>query len=443
MGEKSAAIVMRRRRWGGWPGLFASLLVCFGIGGGSELGRECWAQSHSRPKRAPKRVQRPAASVHDQKQKSESPGSEAKRFVLVLPWESVTGEKSPSRAEGFFTRVLDNKDWAPGGRTAGWIRWQMEQTLREVEQLQNSPAPESVPTALRYLRQAASYRSKLPEGQTGEERELARLWSQLGQKAEGMREFAFALEAFQQSLRHSREAGDRAGEALTLSYLGRLHRARGEKEPSRQAYQQARLILQLSGILQDRGLGAARLIQQAAMLFHLGKLAEEQQEFRQAGQYFEDAYLRWREADDRRGQAEGLNALGSLTARVGQQQEAEAFFQRALPLWRGVGDQRGVAITLSNLGLVLERAGKPQGALEAYRDSLLHWRAIGDAGGERIALRQLTRIYVEAGRRDLALGSYLDLLIRATPRESPAAQAEILGQSPVDWSLPIRTIFAR
>jgi len=108
-----------------------------------------------------------------------------------------------------------------------------------------------------------------------------------------------------------------------------------------------------------------------------------------------------------------------------------------------VGDQRGVAITLSNLGLVLERVGQPQGALEAYRDSLLHWRAIRDARGEAIALSQMTRIYAEAGRRDLALSSYLDLLIRTPQRDNPAVQAEILRQSPVDWSLPIRSIFAR
>ena len=441
MREKSAGLI-RRRGGRGWPCLLVSLLVCFGIGGGSESGRECWAQSRSRQKRVPKRVQPPPANVRQQEQKDEWPVPEAKQFVLMLPWENVIGEKSPPPTEGFFTRVPD-KDWAPGGRTASWIRWQMEQTLREVEQLQRLPAPESVPSSIRYLRQAASYRSKLAGGQIGEARELARLWSQVAQKAEGMRESAFALEAYQQSLRHSREAGDRAGEALTLSYLGRLYRARGEKEPSREAYQQARLILQLSGIQQDRGLGPERLIQQASMLFHLGKLAEEQQEFQQAGQYFEDAYLRWREADDRRGQAEGLNALGSLTVRLGQPQQAQVFFQRALPLWRGVGDQRGVAITLSNLGLVLERAGQPQGALEAYHESLLQWRAIGDVGGEAIALSQLTRIYTEVGRRDLALGSYLDLLVHTAQREPPAVQAEMLRQSPVDWSLPLRTIFAR
>lgn len=432
----------RRGSGGGWPSLLAITLVCFGIGGWSQSGRECWAQSRSRQKRAPKRTPSPAARAHHQKQKGDFSGPEAKRFALILPWESVSGEKSPSATVGFLSRALD-RDWTPGGRTAGWIRWQMEQTLREVEQLQNSSAPESVLASIRYLRQASSYRSKLPERPAGEARELARLWSQVGKRSEGMREFTIALEAYQQSLRHSREVGDRTGEALTLSYLGRLHRTRGEKEPAREAYQQARLILQLSGILQDRGLGPARLIQQASMLFHLGKLAEEQQEYRQAGQYFEDAYLRWREADDRRGQAEGLNALGSLTARTGQHQQAEAFFQRALPLWRGVGDQRGVAITLSNLGLVLERTGQPQGAVEAYRDSLLHWRAIGDTRGEAIALSQMTRIYAEAGRRDLALGSYLDLLIRNRQRDNPAVQAEILRQSPVDWSLPIRSIFAR
>ena len=441
--EEKSADSTARRRGGGWLSLLASILVCFGIGGWSQSGRECWAQSRSRQRRAPKRVQPPPARAGHQKQKGDSSELETKRFVLILPWESVLGEKSPSPAEGFFTtRVLDSH-WAPGGRTAGWIRWQMEQTLREVEQLQNSSAPESVLASIRYLRQASSYRSKLPERSGGEARELARLWSQAGKRSEGMRESAFALEAYQQSLRHSREVGDRAGEALTLSYLGRLHRARGEKEPSREAYQQARLILQLSGILQDRGLGPARLIQQASMLFHLGKLAEEQQEYRQAGQYFEDAYLRWREADDRRGQAEGLNALGSLTARLGQHPQAETFFRRALPLWRAVGDQRGVAITLSNLGLVLERVGQPQGALEAYRDSLLHWRAIGDIRGEAIALSQMTRIYAEAGRRDLALSSYLDLLFRTPQRDNPAVQAEILRQSPVDWSLPIQSIFAR
>ena len=142
---------------------------------------------------------------------------------------------------------------------------------------------------------------------------------------------------------------------------------------------------------------------------------------------------------DRRGQGEGLNALGSLAARVGDPRQAEALFRQALPFWESIGDQRGVAITLTNLGTVREKAGDWQLALDAFRKSLPYWQSLGDAEGESIVLAYMTRLYAAANLQDLALESYLSLLQRTPNRNDPQVLAGLLRQSPIDWSIPIRT----
>jgi tetratricopeptide (TPR) repeat protein len=317
----------------------------------------------------------------------------------------------------------------------------MGQTLGAVNELEPSREVESVPLSIRYLRQALRYRSLA--GRAGEEIgpvQIATRWAQIAAKAESLSLPEWALESHREALYHWREAKDRSGEARTLSYLGRLHRRRGDLGEAQKAYQEARLVLQISGLVGNRGLGPARLSQEASTLFHLGKLAEEQQEIEPASQYFEQAYLRWREADDNRGQAEGLNALGSLAIRVGSPRQAERFFRRALPFWEAIGDRRGVAITLTNLGTVHEKAGDWQLAVDAFRNSLPSWQALGDAGGEGIVLAQLTRLYAAADLQELALKSYLSLLRRTPNRDDPRVRAGLLRQLPVDWSIPIRTI---
>ncbi len=130
---------------------------------------------------------------------------------------------------------------------------------------------------------------------------LGNAYNYLGQYQQG-------IDFHQQSLKITREIGDRDGEARSLTGLGIAYRSLGQ-------YQQG-------------------------IDFHQQSLEIE------------------REIGDRDGEAASLNNLGNAYNSLGQYQTAIEFYQQSLEIERDIGDRNGEAASLGNLGIAYRSLGQ-------------------------------------------------------------------------------------
>src|SRR6266498_5654816 len=143
-----------------------------------------------------------------------------------------------------------------------------------------------------------------------------------------------SIEKYHEALESYRRAGDRRGEAETLSNIGEVYYLLGETRKALEKFNEALPIRQGAG---DSG-----------------------------------------------GEAETLNSIGAVYQSLGETRKALEKYNEALPLRRTVGDRRGEATTLINIGSVYYSLGEMQKALEKYNEALLLRRAVGDRSGEAV-----------------------------------------------------------
>ena len=102
--------------------------------------------------------------------------------------------------------------------------------------------------------------------------------------------------------------GDRSGEATTLSNIGAVYDALGEK---------------------GKALG-----------------------------YYEEALPLRRQVGDRSGEATTLNNIGAVYSALGEKGKALGYYEEALPLSRQVGDRFGESVTRFNMAMVFVHLGR-------------------------------------------------------------------------------------
>jgi serine/threonine protein kinase/tetratricopeptide (TPR) repeat protein len=87
-----------------------------------------------------------------------------------------------------------------------------------------------------------------------------------------------------------------------------------------------------------------------------------------------------RQFNDRRGLAQGLQALGMMLRDQGQYETAEDLHRESLSVFEELGDERGVANNLNILGIIYHDMGQYEQAKAHYDQSLVMFREAGDEG---------------------------------------------------------------
>jgi CHAT domain-containing protein/Tfp pilus assembly protein PilF len=196
-----------------------------------------------------------------------------------------------------------------------------------------------------------------------------------------------AIAKWEEALKLYREAGDRRGEAFTLTNIGQVYSDLEEQQKALEYYSQS---LPLSRATGDRK-------QEATILNSIGSAYSYLGEKQKAREYFSQSLLLHREAGNRYGEATVLNNIGLVYLELGENQKAKEYYSQSLPLFRSMGDRGGESTTLSNIGLAYSKLGESQKALEYYRQSLTLAQARGDRRGEAIALNNIGKVYSELG----------------------------------------------
>ncbi|MEG3957926.1 CHAT domain-containing tetratricopeptide repeat protein [Microcoleus sp. herbarium2] len=205
-----------------------------------------------------------------------------------------------------------------------------------------------------------------------------------------------AIAKWEEALKLYREAGDRRGEAFTLTNIGQVYSDLEEKQKALEYYSQS---LPLSRAVGDRK-------QEASILNSIGSAYSYLGEKQKAREYFSQSLLLHREAGNRYGEATTLNNIGLVYLELGENQKAKEYYSQSLPLFRSIGDRGGESTTLSNIGLAYSKLGESQKALEYYSQSLTLAQARGDRRGEAIALNNIGRVYSELGDNQKAKEYY-------------------------------------
>jgi len=162
-----------------------------------------------------------------------------------------------------------------------------------------------------------------------------------------------AIEKFEESLRISRELGDRYDEGQTLGNLGNVYSDQGRWKKAIKCYE-----------------GSLRIK---------------------------------RELGDRYGEGTTLMNLGEVYRRQGRQGEAIKCFEDSLAIRRELGDRFGEGQTLINLGNAYNQQGHWEEAIECYEESLAIFRQLGDRRRKGATLANLAVVYAERGELDRAL----------------------------------------
>lgn len=225
-----------------------------------------------------------------------------------------------------------------------------------------------------------------------------------------------AIEQYGEALRLMREAGDRRGEAMTLTNLGTIYNLLGEPQKAIEPLDQA---LKLWHAVGDRHLEAITLLIKGGVYNALG-------DPQKALDSYSPALPVMRAVGDQNGEALTFTQIGAVYRVFGEPQWALDHFAQALPLFRALGDRRNEATVLNNMGTVYALLGELQKALHYFDQVLPLARARKDHRLETVALSNIGNIYNLQGEPKKAL-EYLDqALAIARANDERKAEAGVL-----------------
>ena len=238
-----------------------------------------------------------------------------------------------------------------------------------------------------------------------------------------------ALEYLNQALTVWRAMGDRHLEAITHSLSGRAYYMLAEPQKALESYSLALPAMHAVG---DQS-GEAGTSQEIGTVYRL--LGEPQK----ALDHYAQALPVWRSAGDRRNEARVLNNMGTVYRLLAEPQKAFYYFQQVLPLVRAIGDRQVEAVTLTNMGNIHNLLEEPQKALGYLNQAVVLTRDIGDRRTEAAALTHTGAAYSALGDKLKAV-EYLDralqLRVAESDRQGEAITLNHYGRAFDLWNEP-------
>ncbi len=208
-----------------------------------------------------------------------------------------------------------------------------------------------------------------------------------------LRNYAKAIESFEQSLAIRRQINDRGGEGNTLNNLGNAHRLGGRNEKAIEYYKQALAIRQE---IKDR-------VGEGDTLNNLGLVHSSLRRNEEAIEYYKQALEIFREMRNRVGERNAVINLGNLNLSLGRAEAAIEYYEQALPITRGAKDRRGEGEVLNGLGQASHTLSRYEKAIEYLDQALVIHREVKNRVGEGFTLNHLGITYQWLGRFEKAI----------------------------------------
>jgi tetratricopeptide (TPR) repeat protein len=176
------------------------------------------------------------------------------------------------------------------------------------------------------------------------------------------------------ALTAARQAGDRLGEADTLTELGTLQGDTGDYPAAAASLQQALALFSDAGDLPG----------QANALNDLGLVQRQTGDYPAAAVSHQQALALYREFGNRLGQADALNGLGELSWRTSATGQAREYHAQALAIARDLSAPLEEARALEGLGQTHLQDGNPSQAAGHLQQALTIYQRIGAPAARRV-----------------------------------------------------------
>ncbi|RRR76039.1 MAG: tetratricopeptide repeat protein [Candidatus Viridilinea halotolerans] len=141
---------------------------------------------------------------------------------------------------------------------------------------------------------------------------------------------------------------------------------------------------------------------EADNLSHLGNVARYQSAYQGAYDYYGAALALRQQLGDKAGEVVSLNNRAQMALVLGNMQEALGYQQQALALAHAIGDRNGEALLLGTMGNTALLRGDYSAALPALEQCVRLCQAIGERRREASALNQLGMVWRDLGNRTAA-----------------------------------------
>jgi tetratricopeptide (TPR) repeat protein/transcriptional regulator with XRE-family HTH domain len=222
----------------------------------------------------------------------------------------------------------------------------------------------------------------------------------------------------QTALAAARQAGDRLGEAYTLTELGLLRQEAGDYPAAAASLARALALCAEADDLPGQGY----------VLTQLGVVHMLTGDYPAAAARLHRALALARSAGDRFVESEALENLGTLQQLTGDYPAAAASHQQALALDRDRGEPLGQAWSLNGMGVVQQETGDYPAAAASQRQALALFCDLGDLYGQAYALNDLGVVQQETGDYPAAAASHQRALALFGDLGSLLGQAEALNR---------------
>jgi DNA-binding NtrC family response regulator/tetratricopeptide (TPR) repeat protein len=213
------------------------------------------------------------------------------------------------------------------------------------------------------------------------------------QTAEAQRADAEAETYLREAIDLARKAGTPNDLALAGVGASEFYRTVGDMARSLECAEIVKSVADSSG--NPRQLGQ--------YFFLVGRISQEQCDYRRARECFERCLGIWRNARYTIGAGAALNQLGSLAVLQGQGAEALERFQESLKIDVERGDAASEATERNNIGLSLHVLGRWEDAIEAYYRSIAVAEQHGLPALRAYALNSLGEVYLERDKTAKAI----------------------------------------
>jgi tetratricopeptide (TPR) repeat protein len=208
----------------------------------------------------------------------------------------------------------------------------------------------------------------------------------LGCLAMERRDWAAALDCFQQALAGWRRHSDPVMEARSLTNLGAAQRGLGLFDAAIGSFTEAIALMETLG----------DPVNQAITRLNLGNLYWAKGEPQQALALFVQAEPVFRQTEDDLRLAGVNNSLGVVSLQLGQVEQARAALTASIALSRKAGDRRRAANALDTLGELHMRQGEPAAALAWHDQALAELADLVDKPGYESLVAEIQRHRQEA-----------------------------------------------
>ncbi len=259
------------------------------------------------------------------------------------------------------------------------------------------------------------------------ENDIGALYSQFG-------DYDNALKHLKSALVKRQALGDKCGTPATLTNLGYVYAAMGQKAQALDHLErQAWPLYQVEGDC-AKGTpypaGGDCAVDRAATLINIGKVYYDLGDNNSAQCFYRAAEKLTAEESH---QAARFNNSGAAYYAAGRYREALGAYERALALYERLKDTKNIATTRTNLGAVRAALGEHGPALRLLEETLTLRRDALDRVGEAITLNGIGEIHLQSGDHRAAL----NYISRALPLFAAAGdrnlEASALGNAMRGW----------